>query len=162
VDWDAAVRAHGARVVASLLAMGLPFDRAEELASQAWTRLVEQDRAGKLAEVKLPGLALKQARFFALTFLRTSQREGELADDVVSGNPDPERVLIARRDVEIALRVLAGSSKSAQAVFYHMYDDPPPPHEVVAARVGLSLQRVRQILCEVRKKIRESLESNQP
>jgi len=160
VDWDAAVRAHGARVVASLLAMGLSLDRAEELASQTWARLVEQDRAGKLAEVKLPGLALKQARFLALTWLKTSKREGELAEDLVASTPDPERVLIARRDVEIALRVLARSSKSAQAVFTLMYDDPPPPHEVVAARVGLSLQRVRQILCEVRKKIRESLESN--
>jgi RNA polymerase sigma-70 factor (ECF subfamily) len=31
---------------------------------------------------------------------------------------------------------------------------------VVAARVGLSVQRVRQILCEVRRKIREALETS--
>ncbi|HZN94796.1 MAG TPA: hypothetical protein VFB81_18905, partial [Myxococcales bacterium] len=71
---------------------------------------------------------------------------------------DPERALIARRDVEIALEVLSRSSASARAVFLHLYDDPPPSHQVVADRLGLSLQRVRQILCEVRRAIRVALE----
>jgi RNA polymerase sigma-70 factor (ECF subfamily) len=31
-------------------------------------------------------------------------------------------------------------------------------HAEVAKKVGLSLQRVRQILCEVRKELREALE----
>jgi DNA-directed RNA polymerase specialized sigma24 family protein len=158
-DWDGSIRAYNARVVASLLALKIPFERAEELTSQAWTRLIEQDRDGRLPEIKMPGLAIKQARFLALTWLKHHRREAELPEDIVSGLADPERALIARRDVEIALRVLAGSSRSAQAVFAAIYEDPPPPHEVVAARVGLSLQRVRQILCEVRKKIREALEA---
>jgi RNA polymerase sigma factor (sigma-70 family) len=158
VDWDAAVRAHNPRVVASLLALSVPIHQADELASQAWARLIEQERAGELAEIKLPGLAIKQARFLALSWLKVSQREVSLGDEVGQAAGDPERALIARRDVEIALRVLATCSPSAQAVFRLLYDDPPPPHEVVAQRVGLSVQRVRQILCEVRKKIREALE----
>ena len=81
-----------------------------------------------------------------------------LSDDIAQASADPVRALIARRDVEIALRVLATCSASAQAVFRALYDDPPPSHDVVAKRVGLSVQRVRQILCEVRKKIREALE----
>jgi len=157
VDWDAAVRVHSARVVASLLALSIPFDQAEELASQAWAKLIEQQRAGQLAEVKLPGLAIKQARFLALDWRRDQRRQAEAPDDLADlAAVDPERSLIARRDVETALRVLAASSPSARAVFYHLYDDPPPSHVEVAARVGLSLQRVRQILCEVRKKIREA------
>jgi DNA-directed RNA polymerase specialized sigma24 family protein len=159
VDWDAAVRAWNARVVASLLALSVPFDQAEEVASQAWQRLIEHERAGQLTEIKLPGLAIQQARFLALSWLRERRREVVLTDDLAETAGDPERALIARRDVETALRVLAGCSSSARAVFYHLYDDPPPSHEVVAARVGLSLQRVRQILCEVRKKIRAALES---
>ena len=158
VDWDEAVRAHNARVVASLLALSIPFDQAEELADQAWARLIEQERAGQLAEVKLPGLAIKQARFLALDWRKEQARQAATPDDVVDvGAADPERALIARRDVETALRVLAAASPSARAVFYHLYDDPPPSHDEVAARVGLSLQRVRQILCEVRKKIRQAL-----
>jgi RNA polymerase sigma-70 factor (ECF subfamily) len=158
IDWDQAVRAHGARVVASLLAMSIPLDQADELASQAWERLIERERAGQLPEIKLPGLVLKQARFLALDWLRERRRQSALTDEIACAPDDPERALIARRDVATALRVLAASSSSARAVFYHLYDDPPPPHEVVAARVGLSVQRVRQILCEVRKRIREALE----
>jgi RNA polymerase sigma-70 factor (ECF subfamily) len=157
VDWDTALRAHNARVVASLLAMSIGIEHAEELASQAWTRLIEQERSGQLAEVRLPGLAITQARFLALNWLKLRQREASLSADIpVDG--DPERTLIARSDVAAALRVLSTCSDSAQAVFRAMYDHPPPSHEAVAARVGLSVQRVRQILCEVRKRIRQALE----
>jgi RNA polymerase sigma-70 factor (ECF subfamily) len=160
LDWGAEVRAHNARVVASIVAMSIPFDQAEELASQAWARLIEQHHAGQLAEVKLPGLAIRQARFLALTWLEGRRRDGGPVDEALVAAPgDPESALIARRDVEIALGVVAASSKSAQAVFYHLYDDPRPSHEEVAERVGISVQRVRQILCEVRKKIREALEA---
>jgi DNA-directed RNA polymerase specialized sigma24 family protein len=163
VDWSSSVRAHNPRVVASVLALSVPIDQAEELASQAWARLIEQHEAGALADIKLPGLAIKQARFLALSWLKGRHRESGLSDTVAADESgdgaDPERLLIARREVEMALRVIAGCSRSAQAVFHHLYDDPPPPHEVVAERVGLSVQRVRQILCEVRKKIRAALES---
>src|SRR5262249_34531104 len=83
VDWDEAVRAHNARVVASLLALSIPFDQAEELADQAWARLIEQHRAGQLTEVKLPGLAIKQARFLALDWRKEQARRSPTPDDVV-------------------------------------------------------------------------------
>lgn len=163
VDWSSWIRAYNPRVVASLLALSVPLDQAEELASQTWARLMEQHRAGALVDLKMPGLAIKQAHFLALSWFRGRRRESgrpaAAADHAAEDSADPERLLIARRDVETALRVIAGCSRSAQAVFHHLYDDPPPPHEVVAERVGLSVQRVRQILCEVRKKIRVALES---
>jgi RNA polymerase sigma factor (sigma-70 family) len=162
VDWGAAVTAHNGRVVASLLAMSIPIEHAEELASQAWAKLIEKHRKGELPEVKLPGLAIRQARFLALTWLDTRRRDepqSKIDETVAAAGGDPESTLIARADVEVALAILAASSKSAQAVFFYMYDDPPPRHEEVAERVGLSVQRVRQILCEVRKKIREALEA---
>src|SRR5678816_4928053 len=56
VDWDTAVRDHNARVVASLLALSVPIHQADELASQAWARLIEQERAGELTEIRLPCL----------------------------------------------------------------------------------------------------------
>src|SRR5262249_29408093 len=90
VDWGEAVRAHTPRVVASLLALSLPLDRAEDIASQAWERLMAQDRDGKLREVKLPGLAIAQARFYALTWLKSSRREAGLDDDLPAAG-DPER-----------------------------------------------------------------------
>src|SRR5262245_24730373 len=125
VDWEVAVRDHNARVVASLLALSVPIHQADELASQAWARLIEQERAGELTEIKLPGLAIKQARFLALSWLKLRTREVGLSDDVAQASGDPVRALIARRDIEIALGVLATCSPSAQAVFRHVYDDPP-------------------------------------
>jgi RNA polymerase sigma-70 factor (ECF subfamily) len=159
VDWDDALRVHNARVVASLLAMSVSIEHAEELASQTWARLIEQERKGQLGEVRLPGLAIVQARFLALNWLKAQKREADLPADVAI-DVDPERALIARSDVAIALRVLAGCSSSAQAVFAAVYDHPPPSHDVVAARVGLSVQRVRQILCEVRKRLRQALDND--
>jgi len=158
MDWEAAVRACNARVVASLVAFSVPLDQAEELASQTWARLIEKERAGELREITLPGLAIKQARFLAHAWLRSNRLRGAFPEQEPAGGADPERALIARRDVEIALEVLSRSSASARAVFLHLYDDPPPSHQVVADRLGLSLQRVRQILCEVRRAIRVALE----
>jgi RNA polymerase sigma-70 factor (ECF subfamily) len=160
VDWGEAVRLHDARVIASLLAMSLPLSQAEDLASQAWARLIELDQAGRLPEVKLPGLAIKQARFLALDWIQARKRETDLSDDLAAPAASAEHALIARSQVAVALRVLSAASPSAQAVFRHIYDDPPLPHAEIAGRVGLSTQRVRQILCEVRKKIREALETN--
>lgn len=160
MDWEPAVRAYNARVVASLVALSIPIEQAEELASQTWTRLIEKERAGQLKEISLPGLAIKQARFLAHAWFRSNRLRGALPEQEPAAGIDPERALIARREVEVALEVLSRSSPSAQAVFVHLYDDPPPTHQVVADRLGLSLQRVRQILCEVRRSIRVALEGN--
>jgi RNA polymerase sigma factor (sigma-70 family) len=159
VNWETALRSYHARVVTSLLAMSISLDQAEELASQTWTRLMEQERSGQLTDIKLPGLAIKQARFLALNWVKARRREAGLAEDL-PGHDDPERAVIERDDVAVALRVLASCSPSAQEVFRLLYDHPPPSHDEVARRVGLSTQRVRQILCEVRKRIRQALEQS--
>src|SRR4051812_13497467 len=75
-DWEAAVRAYNARVVASLVAFSVPFDHAEEIASQTWARLIEKERAGQLTDVTLPGLAIAQARFLAHAWFRSNRLRG--------------------------------------------------------------------------------------
>src|SRR5687768_1820833 len=74
-DWERLIRDHGRRVVLSLVALGLPFDRAKDIAHAAWLRLMEGHRAGKLGELRLPGLAIVQARFLALDELRREAAE---------------------------------------------------------------------------------------
>jgi RNA polymerase sigma-70 factor (ECF subfamily) len=54
--------------------------------------------------------------------------------------------------------VLSACSDSAKKVFRLAYGGDGLSHAEVAERVGLSLQRVRQILCEVRAKLRTALE----
>src|SRR5258708_7367275 len=68
--WDDAIRRHDRSVYLSVLALGLQPDRAREIVQAAWTRLIEQHGRGALAELELPGLAIRQARFLALDELR--------------------------------------------------------------------------------------------
>src|SRR5690349_12674266 len=63
--WSSLIRAHQQRVVLSLVAAGFSYDRAGELANETWARLMEKDRQGGLREIKLPGLAIVQARYLA-------------------------------------------------------------------------------------------------
>jgi hypothetical protein len=56
--WDDAIRQHDRRVYLSVLALGLPPDRAREVTQQTWTRLMEQHAQGKLGQLELPGLAI--------------------------------------------------------------------------------------------------------
>jgi RNA polymerase sigma factor (sigma-70 family) len=166
VDWDAAIRAHHRRLCVSLLALGLSIDQAEDVAHQAWLRIIERHRSGQLRELRLPGLLIVQARFLALNLLRRAQRDqapgaaggASDADQMAIDDVDPENRLIGRERLARALTVLANCSESARAVFQHVYGDPPLSHAEVAQRVGLSVQRVRQILCELRARMRAAVE----
>jgi RNA polymerase sigma-70 factor (ECF subfamily) len=163
IDWQAAIREHNRRVVVSLLAMGLQLADAEDLAQRAWMKLMKQHEDGKLHQVKLPGLAITQARFFALSALRQDGKRESKTDRIDAGTvvlafpEQPESRLLSKEQLDKALAVLADSHDNAQRVFRMLYDDPPPTHAQVAEKIGLSVQRVRQILWEVRKKMREAI-----
>ncbi|MGD0528051.1 MAG: hypothetical protein ABSE49_23155, partial [Polyangiaceae bacterium] len=61
--WSALVQRHNHRVVVALLARGVRVDKAKDIAQEAWMRLVEQQRQGRLERLQLPGLAIAQATF---------------------------------------------------------------------------------------------------
>jgi len=162
--WEALIRTHDRCVVLSLLAAGAPPQRAKELAHDAWARLIEQQRLGRLAEFELPGLAIRQARFLWLDELRARARaaSGTVGEEALAAVADAqataeERCLSADR-LARARGVLDALPESSRRVFLMIYNNPDRPHTEVAAQVGLSVQRVRQILCEVRKRMREALE----
>ena len=164
--WDVLIARHHRRVVVSLLAKGIRVDRAHELAQEAWTRLIQQQQRGLLTELRLPNLAITQAAFLAADDARRSRREaiaGNVEELPERQHPvDPavsaERRLLSEEQLAQAQEALAGCSPSARNVFLLACDGQELPHAEVAARVGLSVQRVRQILCEVRKKLRSALE----
>jgi len=163
--WAALVARHGHRVVVSLLARGLPLERARELAQETWLRLMEQQRLGKLRELELPGLAIRQASFLALdegrrTAARAAHEHADPDAHRTAPGPTPEQQLLGRQQLERARVALGACSPSAQRVFTLVYEHPDRPHADVAAEVGLSLQRVRQILCEVRSKLRRAIEEH--
>jgi RNA polymerase sigma-70 factor (ECF subfamily) len=152
--WGALVRRHGRRVTLALIADGVPPAQARDLAQDAWLRLMEQARAGGLTYLKLPGLAVRQARFLA----RSSERRARA--EVLPGPAEaasPESGYMARERLERARAIVERLGGSARAVFAMLYGEPELPLPEVAARLGLSRQRVRQIVCEVRAVLRREL-----
>lgn len=155
--WQALIAKYERNVLLSLLARGVRIDRARELMQETWLRLIEQQRQGKLDRLELPGLAIVQARFLELS----QQRQLRAAVDELTERVEqitPEHELFSKEQLARAQAVLEHCPPSAQRVFTLVYEQPQLPHQQVAERVGLSLQRVRQILCETRKRLREALE----
>jgi len=99
--WNVLVQKHNHRVVVSLLARGVRIDRAKDIAQDAWIRLIEQQREGKLAHLQLPGLAVTQAGFLALEAARRAKRTEPVdaaPEDVVDPSADAEmRMLTEER-----------------------------------------------------------------
>jgi len=162
--WSAAIREHDRRVYLSVLALGLAPERAREIAQQAWTRLMEQHARGALGEIELPGLAIKQARFLAFNELKRNKVElralATVPDDAAA--PDVERLVASRQQIDRVLDALAGCSPRARRVFRIVYATPGGSAQLAAKELGLSLQRVRQILTETRHHIRKALEEQAP
>jgi RNA polymerase sigma-70 factor (ECF subfamily) len=161
--WGERVRQHDHAVVLSLLALGLRPDRAREIAQATWLRLIEQEAAGALPVVELPGLAIRQARFLALDAIRRDAVERQRLADALEVDVDSddaiERRLAGRQELERVKEVLAGCSPRARRLFHLLYGRGMSAAEA-AGELGISVQRARQLLCETRKKIRAALEED--
>jgi RNA polymerase sigma factor (sigma-70 family) len=171
--WAHWIRLYQRRVVLALVAAGFDFGLAEEMTNEAWTRLMDQDRRGRLAQVKLPGLAIAQARFLALDERRrhralvaadgtASESDGGDRTALVDHRPDPEQRLLSRQQAGRAVAAIAAAPASAQRLFRLLYAEPGLPHAQAAEALGLSVQRVRQLLCELRKAVRAAIEGERP
>ncbi|MDB4959783.1 MAG: hypothetical protein JWO36_7352 [Myxococcales bacterium] len=158
--WGEAVRLHDRRVYLSVLALGLAPDRAREVAQMTWTRLMEQHAKGALKELDFPGLAIRQARFLALNSHQRERVEMRVLAAVPEASPQPDvdHVVASRQELDRVLSALATCSPTAKKIFQLVYATPDGSATKAAHEVGLSLQRVRQILCETRNHIRRAME----
>lgn len=158
--WDALYRRHERRVIVALLARGVRVDRARDISQDAWARLIVQQRKGKLKALTLPGLAVRQALFLAQEEARRARHRKPHVGLEHAGPSDEgfaERMLDRDR-LERARAVLRRQHPSAQRVFERLYAEPGIRHAEIAAELGLSVQRVRQIICEVRKVLRAEVD----
>lgn len=165
VPWDDLMRRHGRRVVVALVSHGIPLERAKELAQDAWMRVIDRHRAGLIPELTLPGLIITQASFLARDDLRREGRRAKLdqprqhaANDV---SLDLEQQLDARQQLRVVRAVLDRAAPNARQVFALLYGDRALSPAEVARELGLSVQRVRQIVCELRKRMRAELAEGQ-
>ncbi|HET6585005.1 MAG TPA: sigma factor-like helix-turn-helix DNA-binding protein [Nannocystaceae bacterium] len=162
VAWDELIDRHGRRVVVSLLARGLPLDRAKELADDAWVRIIQQHRGGRLAQLRVPGLVIVQALWMMRDDRRRAMRREALGalgahDAATFAEPDVEERLLAREQLRLVMKVVEGAAPTARRVFELTYGEPPRSAAQVAEELGISVQRVRQVGCELRKRIRAAL-----
>lgn len=161
VPWDALMRRHGRRVVVALVSRGIPLERAKELAQDAWMRVIDRHRAGLIAELSLPGLIITQASFLARDDLRREGRRAKLDEPRQHAAPevalDLEQQLDARQQLRVVRAVLDRSPPNARRVFALLYGERALSPTEAAGELGLSVQRVRQIVCELRKRMRAEL-----
>jgi RNA polymerase sigma-70 factor (ECF subfamily) len=160
-DWEGLIAQHDHTVVLALLAKGLRIHEAREIAHDAWARLFEQRLAGKLPTLELPGLAIRQALYLAADFLRARRRhEGPELESLELADPQPgaEARLELRQLLKRTEVAAAGLGPRAQAVFSTVMSHPETPQVELAGRLGISLQRLRQSLCEARARLKAAVE----
>lgn len=159
--WKAAVAAHDHTLVVSLLASGLRLDDARELAQEAWLRVIEASAAGRLERIELPGLVIRQASYLLLDRQRLQRARVRApvheAEALPSGQT-PEQDTAARELLQVVDGRLATATPRERSVLQSVLASPFESQGVLAAREGLSLQRFRQVLCDVRAKLRAALE----
>jgi RNA polymerase sigma-70 factor (ECF subfamily) len=146
----------------ALIARGVPADQARDVAQEAWTRLLERARRGELRELRLPGLAITQAMFIAIDERRRAARSPVSVEpaDIADPTASAEDMLAGRRRLERARTTLAALPSSSQAVFHAVFGGAAAGYAAVARELGLSEQRVKQIVCEIRAKVRAALEQD--
>lgn len=171
--WNEIARRHTRRVVISLLASGYSLELAEDLTQETWMRLMKLQREGLLRDLRFPGLAIAQAAWLAREAERTRRRrEGIVGSAGVSwlstetgeelaSEIDPEQLAIDRERLELVEQELSRCPVRAQQVFRAVYGAAGESHAEVARTTGLSIQRVRQIICEVRARLRSALDSQE-
>jgi RNA polymerase sigma-70 factor (ECF subfamily) len=163
--WNELIARHDHRVVVSLVARGRRLADARELAQSTWARLIAQQRAGRLLRLDLPGLAVRQAAFLALDAARAERAHRRATDDskpdhdVADPAASAEDRLIRREELVRVHAELLRCAPHERRLIALLYGDPGMPHAEAARRLGLSVQRVRQTLCEVRARLRSALET---
>lgn len=162
--WKDAVSQHDHTVVLSLLAAGLRLDDARDVAQETWLRLMEVHAAGRLARVELPGLAIRQAAFIVADRSRAGRLrvQAELTEAQELASPSrADQPSLARELLQGVEAGLAVSTVREQGVFRSVLESPDAPHRELAEREGLSVQRFRQVLCNVRAKLRAALSGDE-
>ena len=167
--WDEIVRRCSHQVRLALLARGVALDAVEDLVQEAWMRLVQQQRAGRLRTLELPGLAVAQAGWLALEAQRTIARRAALAQlapataleiEAVAdtgAESDPAALALRHERALLVRRALAACTPREREVFAAAYGRGARAHADVARAAGLSVQRVRQLLCNARARVRLAL-----
>lgn len=162
--WSRLVQRCTPQVIAALLARGIALHDAVELTQRAWTRLWEQQVSGKLTQFPSAQLAIAQARFLAIDTFRQSSAHPQAplcdAEAVVDEQPSAGDRIASAQTIALLQRALTGCTPAERRIFETAMQSPGTGAEAIGHRLGLSAQRVRQVVCEVRRKLRKAMEDH--
>ncbi|MCA2980091.1 MAG: hypothetical protein INH41_18275 [Myxococcaceae bacterium] len=159
--WTLRISEHDHVVVLALLSRGVRLQDARDLAQDAWARLVEAERAGRLERIELPGLVIRQAMFLLAERHRVLRRRVDVDVEVevaaeLPASGEPESIVDARRRLALVSATLEQVPPRGRQVMESLLAS-SDGHAQQAARIGLSVQRFRQVLCEVRARLRAAM-----
>ncbi|MFO0599205.1 MAG: sigma-70 family RNA polymerase sigma factor [Myxococcaceae bacterium] len=154
--WASLVERWRHRVVVALMAEGFGVEGARDLAQEAWAAIWDKHQRGELDQLELPGLVIAHARLLAKDQRRRARRALTDGTEEPAVAPVEPRVIAAQtlRRVEAVL----GQRPAQQQRIFRRAIEQHIPHADLASEEGLSLQRVRQIIWEVRTALRAELE----
>jgi RNA polymerase sigma factor (sigma-70 family) len=157
--WDRLIRIHNRRILNALLAQRVPLHDAKDLAQEAWLRLIERSKSGQLEHLELPGLAITQSRYLLADRRRHDKVASARADAAQSqrDTSDQELTLDSRQMLSDLYLAFGRCSNREKQVFSQVVDNADRSYAEVGDSLGLSTQRVKQIVCDVRKKLRGAL-----
>ncbi len=161
ITWKDAVAAHDHSLILALLSAGLRLDEARDVAQEAWLKVMEASAEGRLSRIELPGLVIRQASFIVSDRQRARRvRNAQPLHqaEALAAPDDAESGLHTRELLKTVGVELASASPRAQSVFWAAFHAPELGHGALAQVEGLSVQRFRQVLCEVRAKLRRAVE----
>ncbi len=158
--WQALAARYYHKVVISLVAGGVALERALDLTQDTWLTLFEKR---KTLTPNSPGIAFTQANFLALREHRANGRDkkrfvGEVLDTLAASGDSAEAKLLNEEQLGLALVALNSCPAGARRVFDMVYDNPDLSHAAIAKDLGVSVQYVRQSLCAVRRRLRDTME----
>lgn len=141
-----------------IVAHGIDPERASEIKQEVWELLFRRYQRGALGEVTMPGLALAQADFLAGSERRLKRTQDiglQPNEQTVDAKQfEPEHVAIQRARLRRVASVVGASSKTTQRVFELHYSPPCLSTFEIAVRLNITEQRVRQVICELRERLR--------
>lgn len=163
--WNALVREHDPAVQAYVRRRWLAvvrFADTADIAQEAWMRLVRRVRDGisgrrpRLRELRLPSLAIAQARWVALELLARKAGRLEIATD--GDDPDaralgtPETALIDREELSRALRAVESLPHRDRLAWELRYRDDRDFDEI-AQIMDISPGAVRMAISRARRRV---------
>jgi len=125
---------------------------AEDVVQEAWLRLAARRDHGDEIRNTLNYL-YTIVRNLALDWMRRGPREvseapnSALWQDLASDEPSVERVVVQRDEMRVLMEAVAELSPRVQLAF-RLYKLEEKPLQEVANRIGVSLSRAHQMVCE--------------